>query len=496
MESSKKKFLKNMVGFSLTTWISFAIGFIATPIATRLFTTTEMGKLNMFSTLASLFASICFLGLDQAYVRFFREPPGKGTRAGMLTFCTGTSLAFSLLSSLLMLFGWRFFSAQVMDAPDLGVYLCLCVYGFCLVQFRYLSLSYRMEQNARLYTLQGVIQVILTKLAYLSVAFKSAQAKPAILLLTALMALLTLTFTFIQRRRFDRNFLRQADPPFVKEIAAFAAPLIPISVMTWLNSSVTTVVLRNLMDVSAVGVYTSALVLASTVNVIQTGFNTYWAPYVYEHYTSDDRGRFYTVHRLMACLLTGFGLTVTLLQAVVFLLFGARFRGSVVYFPFLFLTPICYCLGETTGMGIGISKKSYWNTVIFLSSAVLNVALCYGLIPWLKDAGAAMAAAGAAIAALAFRTAAGERYYKAIESYRYLGYTVGLMLAASLGNYLLRDWTVAKYAFLIAVYALALYLFRKEIATLWNTARQITREGAGALKRRARQTTDDGGDRT
>lgn len=150
--------------------------------------------------------------------------------------------------------------------------------------------------------------------------------------------------------------------------------------MTWLNASVSTLVLRNLMDIAAVGIYSSALGLAATVNIIQTGFNTYWAPYVYEHYQTDDKARFFTVHRLMACLLTGFGLTLTILQSVVFLLLGAKYRSSVIYFPFLFLAPICYCLSETTGMGIGIAKKSYWNTLIFLVTAVINIALCFLLI--------------------------------------------------------------------------------------------------------------------
>lgn len=492
MEASKKKFLKNMVGFSMTTWIAVAIGFIATPIATRLFATSEMGKLNMFSTYAALFSATCYLGLDQAYVRFFREPPGKSTRSGMLTFCMVTSLGFAVITALLCMFGWRAISWQVMHEEDFGVFVCLAIFGFCQIMFRYLSLSYRMEQNAKLYTIQGVLQVVLTKIAYLAIAFNTALAKPAIILLTVLMGVFTLVFTVLQRRQFDRGFVQQVDAPFVKDMAAYAAPLIPLAVMSWLNSSVSLVVLNNLMNTSAVGIYTSALGLASTVNVIQTGFNTYWAPYVYENYQRDDKRHFFTVHRLMACLLTGFGLTITLLQAPVYLLLGSNFRGSVIYFPFLFLTPICYCLSETTGMGIGISKKSYWNTVIFLISALVNIALCFVFIPLFKDAGAAMAAAGAAVVALVIRTAAGEKYYRAIANYRYLAYTLGLMLAASIANFVLRDLALAKYSTLIVIYGLALFLFRREIATLWGTFIQVAREGAGALKRKAAQSSNEG----
>ncbi|MDD3410210.1 MAG: lipopolysaccharide biosynthesis protein [Eubacteriales bacterium] len=485
MEQSKKSFLKNMVGFSMMTWITFVIGFIASPIGTRLFTPEEMGKINMFNTLASLFGSLCYLGLDQAFVRFFLEPPAGSSRKGLVTFCAATSVGFGVLSSLGLSLGWRAISARVTGTADAGVFVCLCVFSVSNVLFRYLSLCFRMEQNARWYTVQGVLQALLCKIAYLAIGFGDASARPAILLLTALMGLFTLCYAVLERKRFALGALREVSKPFVKEISLFAAPLIPLTVITWLNSSMSTVILDELLSKSAVGIYTSALGLASSINIIQTGFNAYWAPYVYENYKTDNKRRFYTVHRLMACLLTGFGLTVTLLQTPVFLLLGKSFRGSVVFFPFLFLSPICYCLSETTGMGIGISKKSYWNTIIFLVSAAANIALCYLLIPPMGATGAAVASAASAMISLGMRTVVGERYYKAITNYKYAAYTVGLMLAASGANLLLADQAALKYAALLAIYALALVLFRKELKTLWQTAVQVWHEGAGALKKKA-----------
>lgn len=482
MEKTKKSFLKNMVGFSMVTWISFGIGFIASPIATRLFEPAEYAHMNLFNTYAALFASLCYLGLDQAFVRFFREPPGRSTRAGMLTFCTVTSLGFSVFSSLLLFIGWPSISEKVMGQPDFGVFVCLCVFSFCSVLFRYLSLCYRMEQNAKLYTLQGVIHILLTKIAYLSVGFANAEGKSAILLLTLLMAVFTVIFVCIQRKRFDGRFLARVDKPFLKDMTAYAVPLIPITVITWLNGSVSQLALNELMDFTAVGIYSSALGLASTVNIIQTGFNTYWAPYVYENYKSDNKRRFFTVHRLMACALTIFGLAITLLQAPVFLLLGEKYRSSVVYFPFLFMAPICYCLSETTGMGIGISKKTYWNTVIFLVSVLLNLGLCYLFIPSMGATGAALASAASAVVSLVLRTVVGERYYKAILDYRYVVYTIGLMLLASFGNLWLASLPLAKYALLGFTVALACVLYRKELRMLWQTVWQFLREGIGSRR--------------
>jgi len=482
MEQSKKHFLKNVFGFSLMSWIAFAISFIATPIATRLFIPTELGKINMFNNYAALFGALCYLGLDQAFVRFFLEPPGKSDRASLLTFCISTSLAFSLLSSLLLSFGWRFISGQVMKTPDFGVFVCLFVFSFCTVIFRYLSLIYRMEQNPKLYTLQGVIHILLTRIAYLAVGFSSAYAKPAIVLMTVLMAVFTLVFLFIQRKRFTLRFLHRVDKPFVKEISAFAIPLIPVTLISWMNTNISSVMLFNMLDTATVGIYTAALGMASTVNVIQAGFNTYWAPYVYENYQKGETARFFTVHRIMACLLTGFGLTIILLQALVFLLLGPNYRASVIFFPFLFLSPICYCLGETTDMGIGIKKKTYWGTIVFAISVVLNITLCYVLIPLLGAAGAAVASAASAMIALTLRTIIGQHYFRAIHDYRYVIYTIGFMLTASVANYLLQDTAAWKYGTLGVIYILALFLFRREIKILWHTLKQLLHEGMGALK--------------
>ena len=470
MDQSKKKFLKNMVGFSMMTWISFLLGFFSSPFDSRLFVPEELAKFNMFSTYGSLIASVCYLGLDQAYVRFFREPPGKSTRKSLYTFCTLVPLAFSLVAALVLSFFWRSLSVQVMGTESRSVFVQLCLFSFFLVLFRFLSLSYRMEQNAKLYTIQGVCHVVVTKLAYLAVGFDDARGQTAILVLTVLMALFCLACLWLQRSRFDVHFAREIDRPFVQEVSHFALPLAPLAMLSWFNSNANSVVLRNLMGLSENAIYSSALGLAATINIIQTGFNAYYAPYVLEHY-QDDSTRFFTIHRLMACVLCLFGLGITLLQTPVFLLLGKSYRSSVIFFPFLFLSPICYCLGETTGMGINIAKKTHWTTIIYLFSAVVNIALCFLLIPSQGMTGAAMASAFSAILTLLFRTLVGERYYKMLETKRYLIYPIVLMLLASFGNLWLTG--AAKYLLLTLLLAVSLFLFRREIATLWRTVKEI-----------------------
>lgn len=102
---------------------------------------------------------------------------------------------------------------------------------------------------------------------------------------------------------------------------------------------------------------------------------------------------------------------------------------------------------------------------------MVNVVLCFAFIPLLGMAGAALASATSAVLTLLLRTYVGERYYKVLESYRYLLYTIGLMALASFGNLWLAG--VVKYVLLIAVFIVACLLYRRELRTLWTSAMQI-----------------------
>ena len=189
MSNQKNAFLKNMIGFSMVTWISFALGFLSSPIATRLFEPAELGKVNMFFSYTALMGSVCYLGLDQVFVRFFREPPAGRSKTTLLSFCLGIAVLASLLLTAGLCFFWKRLSIGVSGEPSVGIFICLCIFSLSQILFRFLSLCYRMEQNALMYTVQGVLHIFITKLAYLSMGFATGKGEHAIVLLTVLMAL-------------------------------------------------------------------------------------------------------------------------------------------------------------------------------------------------------------------------------------------------------------------------------------------------------------------
>lgn len=472
MAETGKSFVKKFVGFSLVTWVTFVVNFLVTPISTRLFTPEVVGKINIFNTYTNLFALLILIGLDQAFARFYYERPNNKTIGYLLSFCFGISYAilsviFIMSLPFRALISWELFG----ETDNLLLYLFF-ISLFCASTLRYLNLSYRMEQNIKMYTIQNVLWLIVSKILYLGVGFWDPSYKPALIVLTASHLLLVIVYLWIQRNRFE--FIRGLDKRFSIEIMKFALPLVPFAALTWANTSIPQIVMQKTMDYRSIGIFTSAITLANVILVIQAGFNTLWVPYVYDNYKVQT-GQFFKVHRYLLCALTICALLLVLFQDVVFLLLGEKFRAAKSFFPFLLLGPVCYTIGETTGVGIEISKKSYFNLIVFVCSILINILLCLILRFPFGISGIAMAFGCAGVTAMTLKTIIGQHFYHAIDSYRYIIITLLFLLTSALVT-LYVDSSVYKNTFLFVLCVIAFLYYKREIWELKDYALSFIRK--------------------
>lgn len=469
MAETGKSFIKKFIGFSVVTWVSFAISFLTAPISTRLYIPEVLGKINIFNTYSNLFGVLVLIGLDHAFARFYLERPNNKSIGYLFSFCFG--ITYALLSVIVILslpfskiLSWELFE----ESDNLLLYLFF-ISVFCSATLRYLNLSYRMEKNIKMYTIQGILMTLVSKVLYLFVGFWDPSYKPALVVLTLSHVALAIIFLFIQRSRFEK--IKEYDIFFASQMYKYALPLVPVSVLSWANHSIPQIVMQRTMDYHSIGVFTSAVALANVILIVQAGFNTFWVPYVYENYKTNS-GQFFKVHRYLICALTLLALLLVLSQDVVFLLLGEKYRAAKSFFPFLILGPVCYIIGETTGMGINITKKTYFNIVVFGVSVLINIVLCVILQPIWELPGIAIATAIAAIAAMLLKTYIGERCYRIISSYRYMYLSVGI-IAFSACVTLLIDSIFTKLSILLCLLILSIIFFRKEIVDIFKVCKSF-----------------------
>ncbi|NMA07286.1 MAG: teichoic acid transporter, partial [Ruminococcaceae bacterium] len=73
--SNGASFLGSVIKFSVSTWVNACIVGLSLILGTRFLGPEVYGDYDVFANAASTIMVISAIGLDQAYMRFYNEPP-------------------------------------------------------------------------------------------------------------------------------------------------------------------------------------------------------------------------------------------------------------------------------------------------------------------------------------------------------------------------------------------------------------------------------------
>ena len=467
MDKNGKKnlsFVRSLIGFSMSAWVTATISFFAIPIVTYAFLPEELGKINMFITIVNIFMTLAYLGVDQAFTRFYHEPPGKNDNKSLLSLCMIMTLViFILICAGIIIFG-KSLSMTVVGYVTYVVPVAIIISIFSQIILRFLNLSARMEKNIVLYNIQAIISTVLSHLSYVAVAFYSTEAINAILFRT-LSSFVFVVFLFFYVRKRSFSMRMDYSKPVIKDILLYALPLCPASVLSVLNNSIGQLILKRFLDYSAIGIYSNAVTVSAILTLVQNGFNSYWGPFVYENYKTEQK-KIIQVHHLFSFSLIFFGLIVMFFQDVIYyLLIGKMYWGSKQIFPLLIISPICYTIAETLGIGIRLAKNTYLNIPVAALNLVVNIGLSFLLIPRLGVVGAAVAAAASSLVTLFARAVLGEKRYRCSDNYVKLIVSLAAFTAAAVAHVFIYTDSV-KYLVYAAVMIIVCLAYRRQVSEI------------------------------
>ncbi|MDZ7543472.1 oligosaccharide flippase family protein, partial [Clostridium perfringens] len=98
----KNNLFKKFMEFGIGSIITLILGFISSPIITRMISPEENGKFGMFNTVTNLLLVIGMLGLDQAYVRYYYDEEEEN-RGKLLRNCIKLPLIINLFVGVLII---------------------------------------------------------------------------------------------------------------------------------------------------------------------------------------------------------------------------------------------------------------------------------------------------------------------------------------------------------------------------------------------------------
>ena len=476
-----ESFVGNVMKYSVATYLGFLISGAALIIKGVLPADAYAVPATFMAYTMSLM-NLGMLGLDQALLRFYREPPRGATGRGMFLACVRLSLLVMLVVGA---------AASLFFAPTLAVAFGLGQGSAALVPFlflnaalymlvRYVNVLLRLENDVRAYTVQTLWMNACLNLIYLLPGFFTSNVWAFIAAALAGFGGVAVAFWF-RALGASRNAgaapggLRapEAGQGVYRLMLPYGLLLAPAAILTPLYRSVCLSFLAAGPGATSQGLFEFAYTLAQLVTTVQAGFSTYWGPYVYAHYRTEQE-RIGRIHDVLNFLVFGFFCVLIMFEDVIFLIFPDK-AACMRFFPVMMLSAVFAILIEGTVYGNAIARRPHHDTIGVALGVAVNVALCAWLVPLYSVTGAAVAVAASNAAMFLYRTVTGQYYYRTIPNY---GRTISgflLALAATCVGVVFYQHFVVKFVLVGAIVFVYCTLYRPQLQKLWQMALALLR---------------------
>lgn len=434
-ENKKTGVLASFLQFFYGNFVVLLLGFISLPLITRVLSTEEFGRTNLYSSVVSIIYIFAILGLDQAYIRFFYKD-GVDKRKLFKQCLMPPLVLIVVLAGIYFIFA-DFFNLLLFERKGMDIALLVVGYTLTSVFERFLFLNIRMEQKGKLYSNLN----ILSKILYISfilifVKIYGDDFRVGLYALTLPLIIVTggLMVRFLLQ---GRSWERVEHKVTTKELLKYGVPFVPMLLMEWLLSSMDKWSIRIFNDFAEIGIYSAAMQIMTILLTFKITYVAFWSPIAMEKYEKEAEevvkpffaDMFQKVQFLG--LLAAFGLTMC--RQIIVLILGQNYREAVKVIPFLCLMPVLSILFEMTGQGVKFKGKiKYFNYASFVA-IICNLLGNTLLVPTFKGIGAAMATAATYIVYFVMGTYFANKCYRV--EYNFGRFVIGLVAYICYGAY-------------------------------------------------------------
>lgn len=461
--NTAESFVGSIFKFSISTVVSLLIYAVATLVIDILLPDQAIrGEINQFTVITNSIMTITVLGLDQSYIRFFNEPPGKSKSDGLFRLCFYLSVSTLVIAGIVCSLFFRGPLHSLLEFKLLGseVVPLLFINALFYMVARYFYVLYRMEQNLKLYTAIAIAMNLFYKLFHLLGAFFKNQLVSMVVCSMLGLGALAI-FCVVSRHKLLRPHRGDVDKDTLKAIMPFGLAVAPTAVMVVLNQSFPMVYVASQLGGAARGIYSYGNLLSNIITAVQLGFASFWAAYMYANYKT-QQARIKKVHDYLNLLILGFFTLVVAFEDVLFWVLRNSKEVQIIL-PLMMLSAVFTVLCETTVYGNTIAKRPIFDTIGNALSIGGNILLLYLLVPRFELIGAAIALTGANFVMFLFRTLTAQHFYSSIAYPAKTAVAVAIAIGLGVAGTWLHNQFLPRLA--VCGIALLIYclLYRKEL---------------------------------
>lgn len=391
-QSKVKLFIENFLVYGVGGVISKIIPLVMVPIVTRLMPDTSYyGISDLSSTVVSFGSALAVMGMYDAMYRMFFEKDDERYKKDIcstaLFFTAGTSAAVFLVMILLKDVIARF----VFGSQEYGFLIYITAMATLVgATNSIVSAPTRMQNKRKVFLLMNMLGPMLSYSVSIPLLLSGRYlvALPLASLITGTSSELifwALNHDWFSLRRFRKEHL--------KPLLAIAVPLLPNFLIYWVFNSCDKLMIANILDTSATGIYSVGSKLGHASQLIYTAFAGGWQFYAFSTMKEKNQVKSnslifeYLGIISFACTMFVFSLSKPIYE----LLFTGSYVSGFIVAPYLFLAPLLQMLFQVACNQFLVVKRTWPNMFILSTGAAANIVLNLWLIPRLGIEGAAIA---------------------------------------------------------------------------------------------------------
>ena len=441
---------KKVLAFSIGPIGGAVLGLITLPIIAWYFSPEDIGRLTMLTVTISFSLLLFSLGLDQAYVREFHEVKDKPSLLKGVFLPGFILLTFSLVLLLLIPIS----ISKILFDIESSLLSTLIICGILLSFIsRFLSLILRMQERGLAFSMSQLLPKLFFLLLILSFLLFNVPSEFENLLIANILSLFAVFIIFVWNTRAEWMSAMKSliDKSKQKQMINYALPLIGSGLAFWGLTAIDKFFLRSLSSLSELGIYSVAVTFAGVALVFQSIFSTIWVPTVYKWIAEKvDLKKIKNIMDLVALAIILIWSVAGIFSWAVAYILPADYENVQHILLLAIAYPLLYSLAESTGVGIGIERKTMFALLATVVALVVNVICNWFLIPIYGAAGAAMGSAVAFSIFFIIRTEASSRLWISFERHRMYIFIIMLLTLSLFVNIVdLNNFHTVIYGFIL-----------------------------------------------
>lgn len=331
MNKESSKLLKNSTIYAIGDIIPRLMSFLTFPILTLYLTPEDYGIINYVNTFNSLLLILGFLSLNTYYLVHYYKQENEYKQKRLLGTLSSFVTLINIVAIIVLCFIGYFAPNLISSKVSFYPYLFIGIFtNFFTILTVLPSALYRVKENPLpltvLNVLRCVIYAVCTVILVSNYEFRSKGVLTINLVITFTFSLLFLFMT-------KKDTIWCLDISLIKKGLIFSLPLLPGTLAYFLISMSDRFFIERYLDLSQLGIYSTASTLAFIVNIITQGAYKAFEPYFFKIYGTNDFNdkftkvfNYYTFAILFGCL------CISLFSQEFFRLFASEKYQTVYYY--------------------------------------------------------------------------------------------------------------------------------------------------------------------